>query len=60
LPEGRVNYGGENWAAVLESSTQSVDAGTEVQIVAIEGLRLHVQPLYARSEIDTFLTVSPD
>ena len=34
LPEGRVNYGGENWAAVLEGSTQSVDAGTEVQIVS--------------------------
>lgn len=60
LPEGRVNYGGENWAAVLEGSTQSVDAGAEVQIVAVEGLRLHVQPLYARSEIDTFSTVSPE
>ena len=60
LPEGRVNYGGENWAAVLEGGTQTVDAGTEVQIVAVEGLRLHVQLLHARSEIDTFSTVSPD
>jgi membrane-bound serine protease (ClpP class) len=60
LPEGRVNYGGENWAAVLDSTSQSVDAGTEVQIVSVEGLRLHVQPLYTRSAIDTFSTASPD
>lgn len=60
LPEGRVNYGGENWAAVLEGSTQSVDAGAEVQIVAVEGLRLHVQPLYTHSAIDTFSTASPE
>ncbi|HVB22903.1 MAG TPA: nodulation protein NfeD [Ktedonobacteraceae bacterium] len=58
LPEGRVNYGGENWAAVLEGTRQSVDAGTEVQIVAVEGLRLHVQPLYAQSAIDTLSTAS--
>ena len=60
LPEGRVNYSGENWAAVLDSPSQSVDAGTEVQIVSIEGLRLHVQPLYTRSAIDTFSTASPE
>lgn len=58
LPEGRVNYGGENWAAVLEGTGQFVDAGTEVQIVAVEGLRLHVQPLYAQSAIDTLSTAS--
>jgi membrane-bound serine protease (ClpP class) len=58
LPEGRVNYGGENWAAVLEGNTLSVDAGTEVQIVAVEGLRLHVQPLYTQSAIDTLSTAS--
>ncbi|HLX39696.1 MAG TPA: nodulation protein NfeD [Ktedonobacteraceae bacterium] len=58
LPEGRVNYGGENWAAVLAGDTQLVDAGTEVQIVAIEGLRLYVQPLYAQSTIDTFSAAS--
>ena len=60
LPEGRVNYGGENWAAVLDGMTQSVDVGTEVQIVAVEGLRLHVQPLYTRSAIDTLSTASPE
>ena len=59
LPEGRVNYSGENWAAVVEGSTQLVDAGTEVQIVAIDGLCLRVQPLRTHSTIDTFSTASP-
>jgi membrane-bound serine protease (ClpP class) len=45
LPEGRVNYAGENWAAILVPPTTSVDAGSEVQIVAVEGLRLFVQPI---------------
>jgi membrane-bound serine protease (ClpP class) len=45
LPEGRVNYEGENWAAILVPPTPSVDAGSEVQIVAVEGLRLFVQPI---------------
>jgi len=45
LPEGRVRYEGEDWAAVLEPPTTSVDAGSEVQIVAVEGLRLHVLPV---------------
>src|SRR6266581_1716059 len=44
LPEGRVRYEGEDWAAVLEPPATSVDAGSEVQIVAVVGLRLHVQP----------------
>jgi membrane-bound serine protease (ClpP class) len=45
LPEGRVNYAGENWAAILVPPTPSLDAGSEVQIVAVEGLRLFVQPI---------------
>lgn len=44
LPEGRVNYGGEDWAAILDPPATSVDVGAEVQIVTVEGLRLHVQP----------------
>lgn len=44
LPEGRVNYGGEDWAAVLDPPATAVDVGAEVQIVTVEGLRLHVQP----------------
>lgn len=46
LPEGRVSYGGENWAAVLNDPTASADVNTELQIVAVDGLRLFVQPLH--------------
>jgi membrane-bound serine protease (ClpP class) len=56
LPEGRVKYGGENWAAVVDPPTTSVDQGSEVQIVSVEGLRLHVVPIRARSYIDTHST----
>jgi membrane-bound serine protease (ClpP class) len=45
LPEGRVNYEGEDWAAVLEPPAISADPGSEVRIVAVEGLRLHVKPV---------------
>lgn len=44
-PEGRVRYGGEDWAAVLAAPGMSVEAGTELQIVFVEGLRIHVQPM---------------
>lgn len=47
-PDGRVNYEGENWAAVLDDPTMSVDAGAEVRIIAVEGLLLHVQPVVDR------------
>src|SRR5438270_1990793 len=56
LPEGRVSYGGENWAAVLDDPGTSVDAGSEVQIVAVEGLRLHVRPVRSQSTIGTYST----
>jgi membrane-bound serine protease (ClpP class) len=55
LPEGRVNYEGENWAAILDDPTASVDQGSEVQIVSVEGLRLHVQPIRHQPKVDTFL-----
>jgi len=45
LPEGRVSYGGEDWAAILDDPTMSADPGSKLQIVSVEGLRLHVQPL---------------
>ncbi len=47
-PDGRVNYQGENWAAVLDDPTASVDPGAEVCIIAVEGLLLHVQPVVDR------------
>lgn len=43
LPEGRVSYGGENWAAVLDPPTVTVDTGSELRIVSVDGLLLHVQ-----------------
>lgn len=47
-PEGRVQYGGEDWAAVLEAPDTSIDPGSEVRIVSVEGLRLHVVPTFDR------------
>jgi membrane-bound serine protease (ClpP class) len=44
-PVGRVDYKGEDWTAVLDDPSTSVDPGTEVQIVAVEGLLVHVQPV---------------
>jgi membrane-bound serine protease (ClpP class) len=44
LPEGRVDYEGENWSAVLDNPAISLDPGSEVRIVSVEGLRLHVAP----------------
>ena len=47
-PVGRVNYKGEDWTAVLDDPSTSVDPGTEVRIVAVEGLLVHVQPVVVR------------
>lgn len=44
LPEGRVSYGGENWAAILDPPAVSADEESVLQIVSVEGLRLHVRP----------------
>jgi membrane-bound serine protease (ClpP class) len=52
IPEGRVSYGGEDWAAVLEGAP-SIDAGVEVQVTGVEGLRLHVRPVRSQPEIAT-------
>jgi membrane-bound serine protease (ClpP class) len=49
LPEGRVDYEGENWSAVLDNPNMSLDPGSEVRIVSVEGLRLHVAPAFDRS-----------
>ncbi|HEU5383970.1 MAG TPA: NfeD family protein [Ktedonobacteraceae bacterium] len=43
LPEGRVSYGGEDWSAVLDPPVLTVDAGSELRVQAVDGLRLHVQ-----------------
>lgn len=49
MPEGRVDYEGENWSAVLDNPDMSLDPGSEVRIVSVEGLRLHVAPVFDRS-----------
>ncbi|HEY0752903.1 MAG TPA: NfeD family protein [Ktedonobacteraceae bacterium] len=43
LPTGRVRYGGENWSAVLDPPALTVTAGSELRIVSVDGLLLHVQ-----------------
>jgi membrane-bound serine protease (ClpP class) len=48
LPDGRVDYEGENWSAVLDNPDMSLDSGSEVRIVSVEGLRLHVAPAFDR------------
>ncbi|HKV59464.1 MAG TPA: nodulation protein NfeD [Ktedonobacteraceae bacterium] len=48
LPDGRVNYAGENWSAVLDDPGISLDPGSAVRIVSVEGLRLHVAPAFDR------------
>ncbi len=58
LPAGRVDYGGEDWAAILDDPMAAVDAGSEVRIVAVEGLRLHVVPIQHEVRADTFATSS--
>jgi len=48
IPDGRVSYGGENWYAMLLDPDTSVDPGSVVRIVSIEGLRLRVVPTFDR------------
>lgn len=55
LPEGWVSYSGECWSAILEPPATVLDAGSEIQIVSVEGLRLHVRPLPVRTLIDTYI-----
>jgi membrane protein implicated in regulation of membrane protease activity len=54
-PVGRVNYKGEDWTAILADPTSSVDPGTEVKIVGVEGLLVHVQPV-----VDTLSDSAPE
>lgn len=51
VPEGRVRYGGEDWAATLVNAA-SLDAGAEVQIVNVEGLRLFVRPVRSLPHVE--------
>lgn len=42
-PKGMVRVAGEIWQAQIESGAQSIAEGVEVEIVAVEGLRLRVR-----------------
>ena len=42
-PKGSVQLGGELWSAVLEGNTGKLPAGTRVQVVRVDGLRLVVR-----------------
>ncbi|GHO90887.1 serine protease [Reticulibacter mediterranei] len=53
VPEGRVGYYGEDWAAVLDAPTTSVDAGSALIITGVNGLRLHVRPVRTQLMTDT-------
>lgn len=44
-PTGKVFVSGEIWNAVVEGSRGDAAAGSEVEIVSIDGLTLHVRPL---------------
>ena len=43
LPEGYVRVRGELWRAVAEPSVKVIASGTEVEIVAAEGMKLFVR-----------------
>jgi membrane-bound serine protease (ClpP class) len=57
-PAGRVDYGGEDWEAILDDPRLAVAAGTRLRVVALEGLRLHVAPMPYEVVMDTFPTPS--
>jgi membrane-bound serine protease (ClpP class) len=47
-PEGQLAVRGELWEAVSE---QPVSAGDQVQVTAVDGLRLHVKPYLKKKEV---------
>lgn len=56
LPDGRVSYYGEDWAATLDPPASSADAGSALVVTSIEGLCLHVRPVRAGLKSDTHPT----
>jgi membrane-bound serine protease (ClpP class) len=49
MTTGQVRVGGEIWNA---RSSTALDPGTEVKVVAVEGLTLAVEPVVAATEAD--------
>jgi membrane-bound serine protease (ClpP class) len=54
LPEGRVRYGGENWAAVLDEPARTADPGSELVITSVDGLLLRVRPVSIHLPIEMY------
>ncbi len=49
-PDGQLAVRGELWEAISE---QPVSAGAEVEVTAVDGLRLHVKPYFRKKEVGT-------
>lgn len=49
-PQGYIRVRGELWRAVATPADQVVNAGTEVEIVGADGMRVFVRPIAAESE----------
>jgi membrane protein implicated in regulation of membrane protease activity len=49
-PQGYIRVRGELWRAVATPADQVVNAGTEVEIVSADGMRVFVRPIAADSE----------
>jgi membrane-bound serine protease (ClpP class) len=47
-PDGQLAVRGELWEAVSE---QPVSAGEQVEVTAMDGLRLHVKPCVKKKEV---------
>jgi membrane-bound serine protease (ClpP class) len=58
LPEGRVSYEGEDWAAILDPTTATADIGTQLQIIAVEGLHLRVRHVHSSHLVDALPILS--
>lgn len=44
-PKGMIHIGGELWSAQLDKGIPSIAAGEQVEVIAVEGLRLVVRPV---------------
>ncbi|GCE46382.1 membrane-bound serine protease (ClpP class) [Thermosporothrix hazakensis] len=53
-PEGRVKHDGVIWTAVLDTPEVTVNEGSVLEIVAVEGLRLHVRPVLLQQQMMQF------
>ncbi len=50
-PTGMVHVSGELWSAILEDETKKVKAGTRVEVIAIDGLRVRVRAIAGKDQL---------